>query len=127
MTTTLAPMSLSVLICEPVYELRKLYVKHFERHHLSVHAIDHFSSLFDTTAHADPRIILLSLYYPQSNVDKLLQQVAQTHRASSVVLLSHGDLASTEHLLGGTVAAHLHKQSSSPKEVVSKVLELLTL
>ena len=127
MTTTLTSTGLSVLICEPVYELRKLYVKHFERHHLSVHAIDHFSSLFDTIAHPNPQIILLSLYYPQNNVEKLLQEIAQTHRASSVVLLSQGELVSTEHLLGGAITAHLPKQSSSPKEVVSKVLELLTL
>ena len=124
---TTSTTGLSVLICEPVYELRKLYVKHFEHHHVSVHAIDHFSSLFDRFAQSDPRVILLSLYYPQSNVEKLLQQVAQTHQRSSVVLLSHGEMASTEHLLGVTVTAHLHKQSTSPKEVVSKVLELLTL
>jgi len=115
-----------VLICEPEYELRNVYMRHFERSHVPVHGIGDYQELFAIAPHNNPNVIMVSIYGTVDGVAQFLQRVAKSYQGASVVVLTRNQHMPIEHLLGTTVTKHFEKQYTSPKDLVSSITKLLS-
>jgi DNA-binding NtrC family response regulator len=114
-----------IVICEPEREMRMVYAQHFERHHVPVHAVGEYSELLRETSRHAPYVLLVRLPESPAHTHRLLQELSIAGPRSLVVTISHDESLDTQHLLGTTVAAHIHAPKSSPKQVIQTVINLL--
>lgn len=115
-----------VLICEPEYELRSVYVQHFERAHIPVHSIGNYQELFAIASHHNPSVIVIGIYGTVDGVTPFLQQVAKTYHGAAVIVLTRNQHLPVEHLLGTSVTQYFEKQHISPRDLVHQITKLLS-
>jgi DNA-binding NtrC family response regulator len=125
MTMPIAAKKKMVLVYEPERVLAQIYQLHLSKNDLDSHHVSQTTDIIDALTNLQPEVLLYAPQIWDKQASTTLKDYKIVSKHTRIIVVGPNAGHDLEHTLSEQVSAYIAKSDSSPKQVMTKILESL--